>query len=373
MVTMNERSGSESTLRLLVLPLWIVAIYFLGVVMNEAATIFLWIVCAFFLFALLDPIAEYLKAKRWRTTWAAILLVVSATIISMALIYVFGILFSGMIAELEQSKRLFMQTWTTLNATWSAWGAKLSSFLSGAATNGGGDVSKVEVVHGNPINGEMGGTILHGLGSAFTVLTFSLLVPILTLFILVERDSLARTLGHAYRKEGEGAKTWKAMVKSVRAFFVGNLILAMITFPVFILLFWLFKLPSTFPTAALATFFNLIPFAGSVLSGFLPAVTLYAQNQSIGAALGLYGCCVAIHFIVADFITPKLLGSQLNINATTSTIALVAWGELWGGLGLILAIPLTSLIKIAFEHSSFFWLEWLATLMSDKADLAKKG
>jgi len=71
-------------------------------------------------------------------------------------------------------------------------------------------------------------------------------------------------------------------------------------------------------------------------------------------------------------VTPKLLGSQVNINATTSTIALVAWGELWGGFGLILAIPLTAVIKILFEHSNYFWLQWIAGLMSEDMDTALK-
>ena len=68
--------------------------------------------------------------------------------------------------------------------------------------------------------------------------------------------------------------------------------------------------------------------------------------------------------------TPKVLGSKVDINATTSTIALIAWGELWGGLGLILAIPVTAAIKILFEYSSSEWLRWFAALMSENVDKA---
>lgn len=359
----------ESASRYLVLPVWIIAIYVLGYLMNVTAPIFLWIVCAFFLFVLLDPAAEYLKSKRWPTLWASIFLVLAATVISIGTIYILGSLFSDMLVELEQSKRFFMKSFESFNSTLNAWSAKFPGFKpNGMASQA--EVSKVEIVHSSPLSGEISGTILSGLGSAVTVFTFALLVPILTFFLLAERDAFAKATARMYVHSSTGTLIWKRVVRSTRAFFVGNLFLGVITFPIFVLVFWMFSVPSVFTVAALATFLNLIPFAGAVLAGFFPALTLYGQTQSVGGALGVYGICLGIHFVIADFITPKILGSQVNINATTSTIALVAWGQLWGGVGLILAIPLTSLIKILFEHSSHYWLQWLAALMSADIDSA---
>ena len=357
----------RSPVKYLVLPLWILAISAIGSLMYEAATIFLWIVCSFFLFVILDPLAQRLKRRRIPTGLTAMILVLAATAIAVATCYFLGHLFSTMLSELEQSRKLFLQTFHSLVSSWNEWTAKLPGLPSSPAHD---DVSKVQVVQGSPLGGEMGGTILHGVGSAVTVVTFAILVPILAFFLLAERDSLACVLRRAYADPMTATGAWATIVKSTRAFFVGNLVLGILTYPVFVLLFWAFSVPSIFTVAALATFFNLVPFAGAVLSGFLPALTLYAQSQSIPAPIGVYGLCVAIHFLVADFVTPKILGSQVNINATTSTIALVAWGELWGGLGLILAIPLTSLIKTLFEHSNFPWLEWLAHLMSEDVDEA---
>jgi predicted PurR-regulated permease PerM len=316
---------------------------------------------------LLDPIAESLKRRKWKPLLTATLLVLGATFLTVGTIYILGVLFSGVVTELEQSKKIFLHAFDSLNAMWNGWTEKFLGFHpSSAAANS--DVSKVEVVHGSPLGGELGGSILHGIGNASTIFTFALLVPVLSFFLLIERDGLSQVFARAYENPDSGKIIWQKILKSTRAFFVGNFILGLITFPLFAFLFWIFSVPSVFTVAALATFFNLIPFAGAVLSGFLPAVELYAQNQTVGAALGLYGCCVGIHFIIADFVTPKLLGSQVNINATTSTIALVVWGELWGGVGLILAIPLTSMIKILFEHSNFFWLQWFAGLMSDDVE-----
>ncbi len=362
---MTKRSLTDPSNQLLLLPVWLLAIYALGLLMAEASTVFLWIVCAFFLFVLLDPTAEHLKAHKWPAPLASIFLVFVSTLLCVGMVYLFGYLFSVMAVELQDSKQLFMHTSDSLYSMWTSYSSKFQAFHPHTANVLQGP-QKVQVVEGSPLGGEMGGTILHGLGSAMTIMTFSLLMPILTFFLLAERDAFARVFAKAFKVKRDGAITWKKIVKSTRAFFVGNLVLAIITYPIFIILFRIFSVPSIFTVAALATFLNLVPFAGAVMAGFLPAIVLYAQTESIGGSLGLYGFCILFHFIVADFVTPKILGSQVNINATTSTIALVAWGELWGGMGLILAIPLTSLIKILFESSDFYWLNWLAALMSAK-------
>jgi predicted PurR-regulated permease PerM len=367
----TEQPPIESPNRFLLLPLWILAIYALGYLMNVTAPIFLWIVCAFFLFVLLDPVAEFLKARRWPTLVSSIVLISVATVIGLSLIYVLALLFSNILVELDQSKRLFFKSFESLNAILNNWALKIPGFHSLPAS-GQTEVSKVEIVHGSPLSSDLSGTILSGLGSAVTILTFSLLVPILSFFLLIERDALSKAMARVQKQSGIGALIWKRIVSATQAFFVGNLFLGAITFPVFLMLFWLFSVPSLLTVAALATFLNLIPFAGAVLAGFFPALTLYGQGQSLSAAFGVYGVSLGVHFIVADFITPKILGSRVNINATASTIALVAWGELWGGLGLVLAIPLTAVLKILFEHSSQFWLQWIAALMSDDIDSALK-
>jgi predicted PurR-regulated permease PerM len=151
---------------------------------------------------------------------------------------------------------------------------------------------------------------------------------------------------------------------------VGNVVLGVVTFPLFAAMLYAFGVPNYLLIGGVAAVLNLMPFAGAILAGFFPAVALYAATQSVFGPLLLYGICFVIHLVAADVITPKVLGSHVNINATTSTIAMVVWGEIWGGIGLIIAIPLMSIIKILFEHSEFDFLHWLAGLMSPHADEA---
>ena len=346
-------------------PLWILAILASGLLVREAAPIFMWIMSAFFVFTLLDSPAEYLKSKSWPVAWTAILLVLLASAVLSGTLYLLGRLLTALVQELEQSRHVFVESFDALSGYWNSMNARITALYPVDAHPG---VTKVELAESSPLGGAVGGTILHGVHNAVAVMTFALLVPVLAFFLLAERDAMAAVIGRAFRDVERPRRAWAQIKQATWAFFAGNLVLGLITYPLFALLLYAFGVPSVMVTAALAAFLNLVPFAGALLAGLLPAVALYSQTQTLTGALVLYGCCLAIHLVVADFLTPKMLGSRVNINATTSTIALVAWGEMWGGVGLLLAIPITSVIKICFEHSDSFWLRWCAQMMSHQVD-----
>jgi predicted PurR-regulated permease PerM len=101
-------NDANSAVRLLVLPLWLICLYGIGLLASGCVAVCLWLVCAFFLFALLDPVAERLKTRRWKTGMTAAVLVIAATLLTVGTVYALGVLFSGVVTELEQSKKIFL-------------------------------------------------------------------------------------------------------------------------------------------------------------------------------------------------------------------------------------------------------------------------
>ena len=47
---------------------------------------------------------------------------------------------------------------------------------------------------------------------------------------------------------------------------------------------------------------------------------------------------------------PALVGWRVRLNALALTVSLLFWGWLWGPMGLILAIPITAVIKVICDH-----------------------
>lgn len=353
--------------RFVLVPIWAIAIVVVGTVMHAAAGIFLWVTASFFLFALLDPWYLELKRRKVPPLLAALGLIFLSVFVCSAIVFLMLHFSANVIAELQDTKRILLDYYTSLSQRLSEWMSSFSS--SGTPAEGTPTpklIPKVEMVESSPFGGELGLTLMHGLGSALTVLTFAALWPILSFFFLAERDFFAKVLRRAFTEPNRAAVIWEKIVEATRAFFLGNLILALVSFPIFLFLFLLFSVDSPFTQATLASVFNIVPFLGSVLAGFLPSLALLSESHNLGAPIGLYLCCVGVHFVIANFVTPKVLGSKVDINASTSTIALLVWGELWGGLGLLLAIPITAVVKILLENSGYVWPRWFASLMSER-------
>jgi predicted PurR-regulated permease PerM len=70
---------------------------------------------------------------------------------------------------------------------------------------------------------------------------------------------------------------------------------------------------------------------------------------------------VALHFFALNVLYPKFLGNRMQLNPLAVTMALLFWGWLWGGIGLVLAIPITAAVKIIFDHVDSLkpWGAWL--------------
>lgn len=327
--------------------------------MAEAASLCMWIIVSFFFFALLDPLAEKLKARGLSTILTATLLVIGGTVLVAGVIFLVGHLSSNMIAELENSKKIFLQYYRQLDHKWQSVASSFQQVTQTASDE------PVPSAGGAITGGDVGGTLVRGLGNAMTVITYAGLTPFLCFFFLADRDLFKRVFGRLFSDRARGSEMWQRIVVATRAYFIGNLVLGLVSFPFFLILFLLFGVPSTLSLAALSSLFNLIPFLGAVIVGLLPALTLLGQGDHVAASLILYACCVVVHLAVANFVTPKVLGSKVDINSTVSMIALVGLGELWGGVGLVLGIPIMAAIKIVFEYSGSEWLEWFASLMSE--------
>lgn len=112
-----------------------------------------------------------------------------------------------------------------------------------------------------------------------------------------------------------------------------------------------------------AMLLNYIPYVGSIAAG-LPAIALAAIQLSPGSSLYLTVAYLVINLSVSNLIEPFMMGKQLGLSPLVVLLSVVYWGAIWGPLGMLLAVPLTTSLRIAMEHSES--LRWLAVLMGPR-------
>ncbi|MBP1702984.1 MAG: putative transport protein TqsA [Chloroflexi bacterium] len=99
----------------------------------------------------------------------------------------------------------------------------------------------------------------------------------------------------------------------------------------------------------LAWFMGYIPSIGFIIALIPPVLMAYAQYGLETALIVLVGY-ILINGGVQNFIQPKLMGQRLKISPVVVFVGLFIWGYLLGGIGALLAVPLTLLVLIIMEN-----------------------
>lgn len=115
---------------------------------------------------------------------------------------------------------------------------------------------------------------------------------------------------------------------------------------------------------SLAAILVILPYIGSILGGVLPFLYAIPTTDSWTQPLLVAGLFIIIQTVEGNYITPKIVGKSVAINPFFAILALVIGGAIWGIPGMILAIPLMSIIRIIF--SELDPLKPVAVLMGDE-------
>jgi predicted PurR-regulated permease PerM len=115
------------------------------------------------------------------------------------------------------------------------------------------------------------------------------------------------------------------------------------------LLLWFMGVDYALLWGMLAWFMGYIPSIGFIIALIPPVLMAYAQYGLQTALMVLVGY-ILINGGVQNFYQPKVMGQRLKISPVIVFIGLFVWGYLLGGIGAILAVPLTLLLLILMEN-----------------------
>jgi predicted PurR-regulated permease PerM len=97
---------------------------------------------------------------------------------------------------------------------------------------------------------------------------------------------------------------------------------------------------------------TIIPYVGIIIGALFPILMALITKDSIWYSVGVVIVFTVVQFLEGNFITPRITGSKVSINALAAIIALVIGGKILGIAGMILAVPGIGVLKIILSHSS---------------------
>ncbi len=92
--------------------------------------------------------------------------------------------------------------------------------------------------------------------------------------------------------------------------------------------------------------FNYIPYIGSLVATLLPSVFAIFQFNNGWYFVYVFLTIEAIQILNGNYIEPKIMGKSLNLSPLVVVLSLTIWGAIWGVLGMILSVPIMSVLTI---------------------------
>lgn len=184
--------------------------------------------------------------------------------------------------------------------------------------------------------------LLSGVGDAFGK---GFLILLLMVFILLEAPGLDAKL----EALGSSRGSWASLEGSVRSYLAIKTGTSLLTGVLVGLFLAVLGLEFAVLWGLLAFLLNYVPTIGSVVAA-LPAVLLALLQNGPGTALGVAAGYLVINILVSNVIEPRIMGQGLGLSILAVLLSLVFWGWLLGPVGMLLAVPLTTTVKIVLER-----------------------
>ena len=164
------------------------------------------------------------------------------------------------------------------------------------------------------------------------------LVVIMTLFLLVGSTGAKKS------------QTWENINNQVKKYIFVKFITSAFTGIIAGSIYWFLGLDLAMIFGTLTFLLNFIPTFGSIVAILLPLPVAFLQFDDPAIIIMVIILPSIVHMIIGNIIEPKMFGQAFDLHPVTIIVALISWGMLWGITGMLLAAPLTAIMRISFNN-----------------------
>ena len=205
--------------------------------------------------------------------------------------------------------------------------------------------------------------LVRGAGSVWGVLIIAGVVPFLTFFMLCSNEQMATRMNALFSSKIDTARFITTLNQMIRGFVVGNLIVGSVMAVATTLMLWGIGMKGAIPLGIASGLLNLVPFLGLIFSLALPLAAALLQFNTPGPFIAITLTILLLHVVSANLLIPKFIATRVSIGPVAATVGILFWGWLWGVMGLLLAVPLTALVKMVADlHPSLCHLSNMLAL-----------
>ena len=167
-------------------------------------------------------------------------------------------------------------------------------------------------------------------------------------------------------KRGIAFNMFKKVQKVGQKYLSGMIVLIIILGLANSLGLWIIGVDSPFLFGFLAAAMSIIPYVGTTLGASIPVLYAFMSHDSLWIPFAVAVLFWAIQLIESNFLSPKIVGSSLQINALAAILSLLIGSSVWGVAGMILFLPFVAMLKVICEE--YEPLKPVALLIGDQKE-----
>lgn len=171
------------------------------------------------------------------------------------------------------------------------------------------------------------------------------LVFLYAILFLIERDSIPKKVAAIATDETSRKNVWRTIdliTDQIGTYFVTKTLINVVLGVVCWVIFLVFGVEFAAFFAVTTAIFNYIPYVGSWIAMALPMLfAIGAWGLNMDAFLLFTSLCAA-QFGIGYFWEPRLMGRSMNLSPVIVMVSLASWSAVWGLIGAILSVILTS-------------------------------
>lgn len=179
-----------------------------------------------------------------------------------------------------------------------------------------------------------------------------LLVPVVLFYLLRDWDTILAHLAgwvpdrHRARVEGFAREIDAVLSQFARGQVMVILVMALF----YSLALWLTSLDYALAVGLVAGILVFVPYLGVVVGVLLGTLAAWAQFGTLGGLLPVWGVFAAGQLLEGMVITPWLVGEKVGLHPVAVIFALMAFGQLLGFVGVLIAIPAAAVFLVGLRH-----------------------
>lgn len=185
-----------------------------------------------------------------------------------------------------------------------------------------------------------------------------LLIPVVSFYLLRDWDRLVEWIRGMIppRNLPRIGQMAQETDEVLGGFMRGQLLLMLAQAIFYTVALWIAGLDLALLVGLVIGLISFVPYLGAIVGILTAAIAMLVQTQDPSSLLWIVGIFAIGQFLESNILAPWLVGDRIGLHPVAVIFAVMAGGQLFGFIGVLLGLPVAAVIAVLLRHAKQEWL-----------------